>query len=163
VGSSGEGEGGGGRGGNIGDMVRPTTQVILRWHSALPMKQAIAVIRYGAEAGASPDAKKMLDRAETHYVLGIAGLPPQMARMDPQALKSGVMLKRKNKEPIAPQDIKADRDQATGRLNLYVFFPRASEITVEDKDLEVEVKAGALDFKRKFNLKKMVYDGKLEI
>jgi hypothetical protein len=145
-------------------MVRPTTQLILRWHSALPLKQAIAVMRYGAEVGTSPDAKQMLARVESHYVLGISGLPPQMARMNPDALKSGVALKRKNKELITPEDIKADRDQSTGRLNLYVFFPRGgAPLAAEEGDLEVVVKAGALDFKRKFNLKKMVFDGKLEI
>ena len=39
----------------------------------------------------------------------------------------------------------------------------APAITIEDGDVEVAVKAGLLDFKRKFNLKKMVYEGKLEI
>jgi len=86
--------------------------------------------------------------------------------MNPNQLKSAITLKTKSKEVLTPQDLKADRDP-TGRLHVYAFFPRgdaaAPAITLEDSDVEVVVKAGALDFKRKFNLKKMVYDGKLEI
>ena len=149
-----------------GGAPRPAMTVIVRWHSALPIKQAVAVMRFGAEAGTKADARKTLERAETHYILGLTGLPPQMARMNPDQLKSAITLKTKTKEVLTPQDLKADRDP-TGRLNVYAFFPRgdaaAPAITLEDSEVEVVVKAGTLDFKRKFNLKKMLYDGKLEI
>ena len=84
-----EGWGGGGGGGMPGGAPRPAMTVIMRWHSALPIKQAVAVIRFGAEAGTTADAKKFVERVETHYVLGLTGLPPQMARMNPDQLKLG--------------------------------------------------------------------------
>jgi hypothetical protein len=162
-GGGGEGGGGGGGiGGGGGGMGAPSMQVYLRWQSALPMKQAVALNRYGKEAGTSPEAAKFLGRTETYYVLGIAGLPPQMARMQPDKLKSAILLKTK-KGIVEPSTVQADKDPS-GRINWYALYPReATPITVEDGDVEVQVKAGMLDFKRKFNLKKMVFDGKLEI
>jgi hypothetical protein len=80
-------------------------------------------------------------------------------------LKQAIALKTKNKEVIHPLDVHLDRNERG--LNLFVFFPRGEEgaptITLDDKDVEVEVKLGPLDFKRKFKLAKMVFEGKLEI
>ena len=157
--------GGGGRGGTSGIEAPPTQTVIVRWHTALPIKEAVARARYGDEVGTSPEAAQMLQRQETHYVVGIIGLPLVLAKMNPARLKSNARLKIKDRPPIEAEDVKAAADQRGA--NLYLFFPRTQPgshmIVLEDKDVEVELKLGSTDIRRKFKLQDMVYGDKLEI
>lgn len=158
------GEGGGGVGGDLSST--PPVIVTVRWHSALPIKQAVAMVRYQNEAGTSPEAARMLARKETYYIVGIIGLPPHLAAAKPDQLKQGATLHVKGKEDLRAADLMGETDQK-GRTNLYFFFPRdrggAPGIALEDKDVEVVLKAGRMDLKKKFRLKDMVYQGQLEI
>jgi hypothetical protein len=166
-----EGEGGGGGmgrggGGMEASQPPPGITVQVRWHSALPIKQAIARARYGEEATTSPEAAKMLGRQEDRYVVGVTGLPAQAVRGNPEALKSNALLRlKRQKDPIQASDIKGDREQ--GRANLYLFFPRGQDgshvITLEDEEVELVLKLPSVEIKRKFRLKDMVFEGKLEI
>ncbi len=143
----------------------PTTTVYVRWRTALPVKQAIVRGRFGDEAASSPEAAKVLASQETHYIIEIAGLPAPMVRVNPEQLKSNAQLRIKDQSPIQAVDVKAGRDQ--NRVNLYLIFPRGQQgshqIVVEDKEVEVFLKAGPLDIRRKFRLKDMIFEGKLEI
>ena len=143
----------------------PTVTAIVRWHTALPIKQAAARSRYGDEAATSPDAAKMLARQEQQYVVGIAGLPGRLVRGKPEQLRSSAFLKVKGQPPLQAADVKGDREQ--DRANLYLFFPRGQAgshvITLDDQEVEVLLKLPSLEIKRKFRLKEMVYEGKLEI
>ena len=46
---------------------------------------------------------------------------------------------------------------------LVFYFPRTDAITLEDKEVEFRLEYGRLKIKRKFKLKKMVYNGELEL
>jgi len=136
----------------------------VRWHTALPIKQAVARARYGDEVATSPEAAKMLERQETHYVVGIIGLPMAMAKVNPARLKSNALLKIKGRSPIVAEEVKGAPDQRGA--NLYLFFPRTQPgshlIVLEDKEVEVSLKLGNTEIRRKFKLKDMVYGGQLE-
>ena len=137
--------------------------VQVRWHSALPVRQAIAKIRFGAEVATSPEAAKLLAE-QRQYIIGISGLPPQMLRVKPEQMKPGVELRIKDKPPIAVANIQGDQDQG-GRANIYLIFPKTPEtaIKLEDTEVELVAKLGPVEVKRKFRLKDMVFDGKLEL
>ena len=165
-----EGGGGGGMGrsgggGAEGIQPPPTRTVVIRWHTALPVKHAVARLRFGDEAATSPEAAKMLARQEQQYVVGISGLPPQFVRGKPEQLQSAAVLKIKGQPPIQALDVKGDRDQVG--VNLYLFFPKSQPgshvITLEDNEVEVVLKLANTEIKRRFRLKDMVYEGKLEI
>ncbi len=168
IGGGEEGGMGGGMGRGGGGMAVPesipTATVYVRWRTALPVKQAYIRARFGDEAATSPEAAKLLASQETHYIVEIAGLPAAMMRVNPAQLKSGAQLRIKGKPPIEVVDIKAGRDQ--NLVNLYLIFPRQREgaptITLEDKEVEVFLRAGPLDIRRKFRLKDMVFAGNLE-
>ena len=165
-GGGGLGRGGGGGGGGFeGGGEVPTMTIQIRWHTALPVRQALARSRFGAEAGTSPEAAKMLAGEQTQYVVGIAGLPAQMLRGNPDVLKQAIQLKIKDKPPIMPSQISGDRGEG-GRANLYVIFPKGNGspvIQLEDNEIEFVAKLGPIEIKRKFRLKDMVFDGKLEL
>ena len=154
---------GGGSGSMYGDV--PTMRLYLRWVSALPVRQAIARLKYGEEAGSSPEAAEMLEREETNYVISVASLPARMVGGNVEQLKSRVALNIKGKDPIAPDDI-IGRRREEGAV-LYFFFPKGQNgshvITAADKEVEFVLKLRNMEVKRKFKLKDMVYNGKLEL
>ncbi len=156
--------GGRGRGGGGQSMESaPGHVVVVRWHTALPIRQAVARIRFGKEAGTSPEAAKMLQPEEKRYVIGISELPPQvLMRSRPAELKSKAMLHVKGREPLEAGEVVAERGERGATL--YLVFPRASfPITLDDKEVEVVLKLTAVEIKRRFRLKDMLFDGKLEL
>jgi len=166
AGSMGGEQGGPGSGGGMAMPESiPTVTAYVRWRTALPVKQAYIRTRFGDEAATSPEAAKLLASRETHYIIEIAGLPPSTMRVNPAQLKAAAQLRIKGKPPIQAVDIKAGREQ--NLINLYLIFPRGEEgapaITLEDKEVEVFLRTGPLDIRRKFRLKDMVFEGNLEV
>lgn len=143
----------------------PTVTAILRWHTALPVKQAVARMRFGAEAGTSAEAAKLLARQEDRYVLGVAGLPAGLLQDDAAAVKKGIVLKLKNKPPIPVADVQGERKG--NRVNLFLIFPKGQDgsplIEASDGEVEVEIRLESERISRKFKLKDMMFGGKLEI
>ena len=134
----------------------------IRWQSSLPVRQALVRAKFGSEAGASPEAAKFLSQKPENYVIGVTGIPPQMLRRNPDQLKQSIQLKLKDKPAIMPASLQADQ-QST----LFVLFPRQQDgkdlIQIEDNEVEFNAKLGNVEIKRKFKLKDMMFDGKLEL
>jgi len=132
--------------------------------SALPVKQAMVRSQYGEEAGTAEEGQKFINRTETHYVVGVSGFPAriaQAAQREPDRLKQGAFLKRKGKENIFPEDLQVRGGEQEAEVIL--IFPRTEAITLADKDVELQMAMGPLTVKRKFKLKDMVYNDKLEL
>src|SRR6185295_11966697 len=50
----------------------------IRWQSALPIRQALAKLKYGDEVTTSPEAAKLLAGSERFYIVSISGVPPRV-------------------------------------------------------------------------------------
>jgi len=143
----------------------------VRWNSAIPIKQAVIRNQTGIEGEANEEQKTFLGRQETHYVVSLSGLPPEMSRLaeNTERLKSGTMLERKNKEAIVPESVEV-RETGSG-VTLFFMFPKADAITMADKEVEFVMglqgggggQGQGLEVKRKFRLKDMVFDGELAL
>ena len=48
-------------------------------------------------------------------------------------------------------------------MMLFFVFPKTDPITLDDKEVEFSTQIGPMQFKRKFKLQEMVFDGKLEL
>lgn len=169
-----DGDMGGGGGG--GGMASPTVPFVIRWVSAVPIKEAYVRAKLGKEADTSQQAKDYLNRPEQHYVIAVIG-PPRRApqqreggeagakRPGPseemkQKLKTDTVLHRKGKPDLHPEVVEVVEGQAS---TMVFRFARAEEITLEDKDVEFATKLGKMDIKRKFKLKEMTWQGKLSL
>jgi hypothetical protein len=142
----------------------PAVRLLLRWQTALPVKQALIKAKYGAEAGTSPEAQKLLEREEQYYVLSVSGLPAYLAPKDDQArqaMAAASMLNVKNKDAVAAADVQFQKDGQN--LDAYFLFPRKSAFSLDDKEIEFVAKLGPVTLKHKFKLKDMVFKGKLEL
>ena len=95
--------------------------------------------------------------------VGLANVPPQLVmRTKPPEIKSKAFLNVKGRDPIPAVDVLADKGERGA--NLYLIFSRTENpITLENNEVEVVVKLGTVDIKRRFRLKDMVFDGKLEL
>lgn len=151
----------------IGDSIpsgseTPSTNLVVLWQSALPVKQALVRRRFGAEGATSSDAKKFLDE-NTNYLIGVSGLTPVLTRA--AQAKSEILqrttLSAKGKEPLHPIDILVS---PAGKVTEAVFvFPKTTVFTIEDKDVEFSTELGGVAVKNKFRLKDMVIAGGLQL
>jgi hypothetical protein len=163
-----EGGGRGGRGGGGFDAgvgtALPAINAVVRWQTALPVKQVVTRIRYGSEVATSAEAKKFLDREETSYIICVSGLPATTIMGDEEkvkdALKGQASLTVKGKDKIQPSDVQLSRGKG---VDIYFIFPKTAPFTLDDKEVEFSSKVGAVSVKCKFRLKDMVFNGKLAL
>ncbi len=168
AGPGGSGMGGGrSRNRNSSPEMNPISSmtVHVRWQTALPIKQALIKKKYGAEAGTSDEAKKALEAKENWYVIAVAGIGRGMVQGDGEKIKRELLeqtsLGAKGKEELKPADIQMGR--ADRSLELYFVFPRKTEFSEDDKEIEFATKLGGTTLKQKFRLKDMMYNGKLAL
>lgn len=153
----------------------PTLNVLVRWESALPVREALQ------RAPGMHQATETVGRLDKEYVISISGLVPAdryepVPRLETESRSDGAtdarnparmleslmaasVLQPKDKPPIRPDDAKLDA--ATGTL--YIFFPRTERITSDDKEVIFGTRFGALTLQKQFRLKDMKYNGGLAL
>ena len=153
----------------------PTLNVLVRWDSALPVREALS------RSGGDSQQPYVAEHAAKDYIISIVGLVPagryrsvgrteSESRSDdtidarnPEEMLEGLMaasrLIPKEKAAISPEDAKLDGRTGT----LYVFFPRTEPIAINDKEVTFTTRFGALTIQQRFRLKDMSYQGKLEL
>ena len=140
-----------------------TIPLTVRWQSALPVKQALARLKYGAEAATSPEAKKFLDD-NTVYLIAVAGLPPTLGFSSFNLMKNQIIaetsLSSKGKN-LRPSDVILAPPSKV--VETFFVFQKTTPFTADDKDVEFSTRLGALDVHCKFRLKDMLYNGALEL
>ncbi len=130
--------------------------ILVRWDSALPVRLA---------------SKSSPEGLADNYLVFMSGLPRMGDRNRapegaPDAsgftdrLKSATSLQRKGKDPIYPDRVEPKPDEN----GILFYFPRnAGKIAVADKEVTFASALGPLRIKAKFNLKDMMYQGRLEL
>jgi hypothetical protein len=162
---------GGGGGGNSNASVRSgPTEVTVQWQSALVVRMAAA--KKNGEA-ANPASFKAGDE----YVIAIIGLPitavggpaasadsantlsPEQEQRLENHVKSSASIVRSHG---ALQPTKVEFDQGfDGRMLLH--FPKSDPITAAEKSVEFRLALTKGELRKKFELKEMEYQGKLEL
>ena len=151
-------------GGGQFQAVRRAT-VTVTWSSALPIKQALLRREIGIDARIPPDRQQLLTQDEPFYFVAVVGLPPPFASLAAMvdAVKAETMLKRKNQEPITPEEVRIFGDGAEQSVRIMFRFPKTDAITLDDKDVEFITKLGDTDVKKKFKLKDMIFGDQLAL
>ena len=143
----------------------PTINLVVRWQSAMPVREAVVKAKFGEEATTSPEAKKALEEPVNHYILAVGGVPKGALQGDSEELKKQMlaqsMLLIKGRDPIKPVDFMT---QGSGHTAEVLFaFPKTAPITEDDKEVEFVVKIGDYSIKQRFRLKDMLINGKLDL
>jgi hypothetical protein len=159
---------GGEMGGPPGGEMGPMEQVV-RWESAAPVRAAAAKAE-------DPNEAKIAELAKDYYVISLSGgpmmpggRPPQDGQSRPQPderrmekrLLANTALNVKGQDPIAPEKVEV-LESAEGMMTL-LLFPRSREIRTEDKEVTFTMTMGQMLIKAKFQLKDMVFEGRLAL
>ncbi len=154
-----------GRGGPARNQNGPT--VTVQWASALPVRLAEAK---SSSAAADPAGIKPDDR----YVIAVIGFPksgfePRQSGADPSDTPDDATLADHLKvitvlsigqERLNPVKVELNQGR-DGRAVFY--FERAQDVTVRDKDAEFRIGGQRMDIRKKFPLKDMQFQGKLQL
>ncbi len=137
-------------------------RVTVRWHSSVPIKQALLVRKGRTDLTSLEDAKRILEAAETHYVVAMSfnrmSMPlGEALRAAKENVRATAWLNSKGKDPI-----QAERVEFAGS-QIFVFFPRSRPITVDDKEVEFRAATASGPVQSKFRLKDMLVSGKLSL
>jgi hypothetical protein len=153
------------------DSKSPPEEVTIQWQSALVIRLAMA-----KKAGESTDAGafKPLDE----YVVALIGIPmtavggrgastdsestltPEDEQRIQERVKNAASLLRSGHEALKPTKVELDQGK-DGRMLLH--FSKADPIRVNEKSVEIHLDLGRSKIQKKFLLKEMEYQGKLEI
>lgn len=147
------------------------TEVTIQWQSALVVRMATA-----KKAGETvdPAAFKPLDE----YVIAVIGLPitavggpaasadsnntlstEEEQRVE-ENVKNAAAILRPGHEPLKPTKIELDQGK-DGRM--LIHFSKSDPIQASEKSVEFRLAMGHSEVRKKFPLKEMEYQGKLEI
>ncbi len=144
----------------------PAVYIIVRWQTAVPIRQAVARFHFGEESGTSEKIAKMLGRNEPCYIAGVLGLPGPLVGTNLEDLESAATLRIRNRPPIPAIQLLTDK-LMSGAYNVFFFFPKnepgAHVITFEDEEVEFVLDSPLVEIRRPFKLSELVYDGKLEL
>jgi hypothetical protein len=166
---------------NTGGGLLPTLPVLVRWDSALPVRQALGRAQ-GLGGGKPPFETERTLQEPKNYIITVEGLVPagRYSRTgqletksssdestgsvtNPERVLEGLMAHSKllvrGRAPIACEN--AAIDSHTGAVHL--FFPRSVEIRRSDKEVAFSTRFGSLTVEKRFRLSDMTYRGKLEL
>ena len=142
----------------------PRMEVVVRWESALPVKQARLRAQFGDKLPHPGDPTYTLDQLDKDYVISLTGLHGRGSH-DPaerhDSLLSSTRLLVKGKGAVPAEDVKFD--SASEAFTIKFLFTRAAPIDLDDKEVTFQTAVGNLKIERKFKLKDMVVNGKLAL
>jgi len=146
-----------------------TITVVVRWQSALPLRQAEVRAKYGSEAATSDQVKQQLAQDPNVYVVAVFGLPVSQAGIEftrREALAQ-TTLSAKGKDPLRPLrvDVTPGSVSATGgRLaDLYFTFPKNTPFAIADKEVDFSTTVDSTAVRSTFRLKDMMFGGSLSL
>jgi hypothetical protein len=153
--------GSGGGGGESGANPDAMVTLNISFRSALPVRKALVRSRLGSGAAVPPEAGQLLTKEPDEYVVVVTGLPAGMALLIDPVLKDKSTIRAGKKPPMAAKGM--DVQRRTQSVDVFYTFPKTQVISADDKEVEVDLRIGQIEAKKKFNLKDMVYKGKLEL
>ena len=154
--------------GGLGAPLSPlptSADMLLRWSSSLPIRQALVIHRLGAREAGSTDAKEILKPDEANYVIEIFGLPAITAHRGAQVLQKQLydtaQLVTKSGRVIRPESVYTPIE---GLFVVVVLrFPRTKPITLDDKYVDCLGSTDIFKFNMRFHLRSMLYGDSLEL
>ncbi|MBK5291170.1 MAG: hypothetical protein JJE04_05780 [Acidobacteriia bacterium] len=152
-------------GGSRGPGALTEIYLTIRWSSALPIRQAVALERWGKDGLDKPEAMEWLGRREKDYVMEIFGFNvtavPKGAKWLEEQLTRSASISGKGRRR-QPSTVRVPEHGM--HLSAELRFPRSeSEFTPDEDSVRFTAEAGAIKIDLRFKLKEMVYGGKLEL
>lgn len=190
----GMGRGGGGMGmprAGGGRQGQAPMTVVVRWDSALPVRQALL----RQDSGATPAKDSASAQSPKDYIVSVIGMraphrrgsygqgddqdgqvggpdrdgsdqgsnreQPDLTEMRNRFMNSTQLIV-KGRAPMGPVDVKIE-PQPDGTNDLHFLFSKKDPISADDKEVTFETHMGRMQLQQKFKTKEMAYKGKVEL
>jgi hypothetical protein len=170
-GGSNPGQGGFGDQGGFGGGGSRSLQVLVRWQTALPVRQAFARRQIQDERITPEQAEQLFQQTPDEYVVMVGGMSrAAMSGTTEEKVKARTYLKTGDKQRIMVQEMRMSQGQAPNTSkseaqvpDMFFVFPRAIPIELRHKSVEFVTELGQVKINKKFKLKDMLFGGKLEL
>jgi hypothetical protein len=145
--------------------VRTEIYLTVRWSSALPVRQALALHEFGRAGLQTARAATLLKDEPNEYVLDVAGFPAGMVpqgvkRFEAELLQSAT-LKVKGRRAMRGTAVSVPEHGT--HLIATIRFPRFENLSDGEGLIEFSAQAGPMDIHQSFKLHDMTYKGRLEL
>lgn len=136
-----------------------------RWASALPVRQAMALLQFGRAGLQSDKAQELLKQDPAEYVLEVAGFPVGMVpqgvrRFEAELLESASLSVKGRKAVFATASSVPEHGN---HLIATLRFPVFENLSDSEGFIEFAAKSGPISLHERFKLKDMNYKGQLEL
>lgn len=137
--------------------IQPTVTII--WASALPVRLAELKLRTNGGQPTETQIQASL-KPRDHYTIVVVGLPEPDNLAQVNALAPTASIDSHGKGiPCSTSDFRKIGDR-----NVYIFrFPKTATFALDDREVEFRVTLGRMLIKKKFELRDMMYQGKLAL
>lgn len=140
--------------------------LIFRWSSALPIRQAKALFR-ARQQGKAAKAPEMVEaRGGPGYVLEVFGLPIEAGHAGAEALSSRLQKSAvlRTKAGVVRRAERAHATLTGEEFSVSIVFPRGdAPLSAADGEIECSGEAELFSFRERFKLRDMTYLGSLEL
>lgn len=144
---------------------RTEMYLTVRFASALPVRQALAISEFGRNALDSPRAVEILQAKPKEYVIEVAGVPTTSISQGPKwladELKKSSRLFLKGQRPLSPTSVEIPEQGM--HLIATLKYPKFDDIGPDDGTIQFLGAAGTIRIEQQFKLKLMTYHGRLEL
>lgn len=145
--------------------VQTEMYLTVRFSSALPIRQALALMEFGRSGLDDPRAVQLLNAEPEECVVEVAGFPTISMNRGAAALaedlRKSARLTVKGSEPVAAKT--AEVPEHGMHLVATLRFPRLGDLPVSEGVLQFSASSGTIRIEQPFKLKQMVYRGRLEV
>lgn len=139
--------------------------LLVRWVSALPVRQATGVYRQRSEKLDQIRTNEIIGTAGDDYVVEIFGAPVELAHSGAESIEAiatqSVTLRLGGGRVLKPTSAKVAMQGET--ISIRVHFPRSAQIRVDEREAEVIADFQIFTLRTKFKLAPMVYQNHLEL
>lgn len=137
-------------------------QIVVRWASALPVRQALGRHKHPDD----PDeARRFAEREESFYVLEVLGVPSLVAYRGPELIQTELhrssYLRTKTGRLLRPDSTYVAVQGLF--LGITIRFPKSPPVTLKDGWVECGGRTEPFEFRQRFELRRMMYGGRLEL
>lgn len=139
--------------------------LIVRWASALPIRQAVALFKQRDGKLDPSKVNELVGVPSPDYVIEIRGVPAEIAHSGAESIeliaRQGCLLTTRGGRTIRPSGARVSIQGAT--ITVLVHFPRIEPIRLAEREVEFSGSFQIFEVRQKFRLAAMTYLGRLDL
>lgn len=139
--------------------------LLLRWASALPVRQAAALYKQRDSKLPAAKINELVGVPAADYVLELRGVPSEIAHSGAESVemiaRQSCRLRTASGRTLKPVSARVNIQGST--MTVYVHFPRSEPIETADRDVEFLGDFQIFEVRQRFRLSSMTYLGRLDL